>query len=62
MPTARSTPSSRICATASGMNGGECFIPRNGRNGVPSSLSRATRPSACTRVVSSKGNTLPIAS
>ena len=31
IPTAYSTPSARMRSTPSGMNGGECFIPRYAR-------------------------------
>ena len=44
MPMARSMPSARIRDTASGMNGGECFIPRYSRKRSPPAFSRSTAP------------------
>ena len=59
--TARSIPSERIAMTASGIEGGECFMPRYGLNPPPADLgsSRAAVRSACRRVISRSGNLLP---
>src|SRR3954468_3370470 len=47
MPIARSTWSAAIRSIASGIVGGECFIPRYARNASPpSAFSRSTIPSA----------------
>ena len=61
-PTACSMPSRRISVMPSGMNGGECFMPKYTRNvSDPSAFSSRSSAAPCRRVISSRGNRFPIA-
>ena len=64
MPTARVMPSAAICATASGTNGGECFMPRYARYvSGPAGIQPLDQPVGLrARRVRAAGTTLPIAS